>query len=641
VEELLRPICTAWKSKIDAAIQHRKDWVAVADQCELFYAASSGFMWDTKHRSRLGLPDYAPNFKMTIAKAFELVALFGPSLYWRNPIRTLKKRSRIMLTPENVQFLNPVEQMQAPMIAQMGMQEEQAIEQTRQLVSAWLNYTPDENVGGGLKSHSQLAITDALVKGRGCMTVEPYSYPGSDRLLTGAFYLHPYDLVIDPDADNVWDAKWIAIRCRHPVWEVEKKYQAQPGEFKKYADSSTYNGVAESGGGVHNSDGHRVVGASYDSMTYWKVYSKGGIGVRLSGADSKDPTLKILDEAIGDFAYIVVPDTANSAPLNCPDSVLLSADVEELKTRFAWPIPFYKDGKWPVAILDFYPRPGSVWPVAPLQPGLGELMFLNVMMSHLCNRIVSSARDFVQCPMALKEEVERVMTELKDLGVFGVTQEFDKADVIKFITQPQVNMDVWRIIDQVSLMFDKRTGLSELMYGNNPGAASRTAEDAAIKRQSLSVRPDYFASQVEEWQSNVASMENLCTQVFIKPSDVEPVLGWTGARLWESLIMTRPIEEVLRDTQMTIEAGSARKPNKDRDVANIGQFAQMAMPFFQQFAMQSGNPEPLNAFLMKWGEANDMEVHDMLIPMPPPPPPMPPPGEVPPEEQPIPQGAAA
>ena len=35
-----------------------------------------------------------------MAKAFELVALFGPILYWRNPKRTVKSRKQIPINPD-------------------------------------------------------------------------------------------------------------------------------------------------------------------------------------------------------------------------------------------------------------------------------------------------------------------------------------------------------------------------------------------------------------------------------------------------------------------------------------------------------------------------------------------------------------
>jgi hypothetical protein len=55
------------------------------------------------------------------------------------------------------------------------------------LLEMYLNYTPTEQPGGGLATHASDAITEALVKGRGCLWPRPYFMPGSpagaDRLL--------------------------------------------------------------------------------------------------------------------------------------------------------------------------------------------------------------------------------------------------------------------------------------------------------------------------------------------------------------------------------------------------------------------------------------------------------------------------
>ena len=235
-------------------------------------------------------------------------------------------------------------------------------------------------------------------------------------------------------------------------------------------------------------------------------------------------------------------------------------------------------------------------------------------------------------PKALKDEFEKLFKNGEDLAVFGVEQDFVAnagTKVADFLTQPQVNMDAWQIIDRVAQMFDKRVGLSDLMYGYNPGAASRTAEDANIKRSALSVRPDHMLAQVEEWQTEVANLEHVCTQMFITPNDVVGRMGSEGAMLWERVIMSRNIDDVLRDTQIGIEAGTSRKPNKDTDSANITQALQIFMPVMQAWSQMTGNPDTLNAMITEWGKANDMDTSGMMLPAPPPPQPMPGP---PPEE---------
>jgi hypothetical protein len=642
MSQKLAPIAAAWREKITRGIEKRKPWLQNAKQCELFYAAAPGWMWSDEYRSKFKLDDVKPKFHMTVAKAFEFVALYGPSLYWKNPIRTCKPKERLEIVPEDLMFLGVNDLNTVNMIGQQMQTERRRLELTSKLTSLWLNYTPNEQVGGGLKAHSKLATIDALVKGRGCLTVEPYQYPGSDRKLTGAFYMSPYDLVIDPDADTIWNASWMAIRCVHPVWQFVQKY-AQYGVTeeiaKRYANHSTNNGVAENSRAREDDGLRKTLGESYDCIVYWKIYSKGGLGARLANNLDANPELKQLDTAIGDYPFLIIPDQTPDIVFNCPNEVFNQAtppNPEDLAGRFAWPIPYWKDGKWPVDILDFNPVPGSVWPIAPLTPGMGELMFMNIIMSFLPTRIVSSSRDFIQCPKALEESVNDVFSKGLDLSVFGIPTEFASSPqgVISFLQHPPLNTDLWTILDRVALAFDKRVGLSELMYGYNPGATSRTAEDAAMKREALSVRPDDMATSVEEWQTEVAKKENICTQLFIGANDVKPVIGEVGSLLWGQLIMARPIEDVLRETDVSIEAGSARKPNKDRDVANAAQALQYFLPVLMQYSMQSGDVNPVNAIIEQWGDANDMDMTGFLLQPPPPP-------QIPIDQngQPIPQGA--
>src|SRR5690606_33837567 len=106
--------------------------------------------------------------------------------------------------------------------------------------------------------------------------------------------------------------------------------------------------------------------------------------------------------------------------------------------------------RWPVQCLDFYSVPRKVWPMAPLAPGMGELVFLNIMLSNLCNRIWSSSRDFVACLKSVEKEVRAVMESGNDFSVVGLPEISDNLErILKFIQQPQVNLDVWRILDAV------------------------------------------------------------------------------------------------------------------------------------------------------------------------------------------------
>ena len=701
LDTVLRPIVTGWLGKIEQAIKHKKPFNDIAEQCTAFFSASTGFMWEPKYRQKYLNTSTSPRFRMTMCKAFELVALFGPTLYWRNPKRQVKPRLQVPISaevfgPANMQELQQMEQQmqqqlqqmqqqsmgaqqqvqqlmqqmqQAQMAAQQGdpqaqqqlqqmqpqlqqaqqqsQQMQQQMQQVQQqsqqmqpqfqllreaeqlfqkatienryrkvidttrseMVEKWLNYTPDEQPGGGLARHAEMAITEALVKGRGVLWVAPYTQAGSELTMTGSFYDTVDNLFIDPDAESLDDAKWIAKREVKPAWELERDYGLKSGSLENKANMES----AESQGerlGDDMANLHRKQGKTFDLVVHWKIWSKGGVGVRLTGVQTD--LKERFDEVVGDFAYICV--AANVPwPLNAPPEKFKSASDEEVQQMFQWPVPYWRDGRWPCSVVDFYPKPRSAWPIAPLAPGLGELAFMNVVISHLANRIWSSSRDFIAVLKSAEEEVTKAIKKGEDLAVIPLNEVHqDIKQVVSFLQQPQVNFDVWRILDHVMGLFERRTGLTELMAGITT-TQSRSAMDIATKKEQMSIRPDHMAGKVEAWMTDVAKMEKMCLRWFVEPKDVKPLFGESGALLWEKLVTTQDPEAVVREIDATVEAGSARKPNKVRDIENIQQALQVLFPVLDKHADTTTDTKPLNKLLTLWADTVDFDITGMEL----------------------------
>jgi hypothetical protein len=78
----LSQVVEAWKSLIQLSAQNdkRKKFMNTAKMCSNFYAGAMGFMWDQSFRDEFlgGMP--STSFKLTIAKAFEMVAIMVPNL---------------------------------------------------------------------------------------------------------------------------------------------------------------------------------------------------------------------------------------------------------------------------------------------------------------------------------------------------------------------------------------------------------------------------------------------------------------------------------------------------------------------------------------------------------------------------------
>jgi hypothetical protein len=154
----------------------------------------------------------------------------------------------------------------------------------------------------------------------------------------------------------------------------------------------------------------------------------------------------------------------------------------------------------------------------------------------------------------------------------------------------------------------------------------RSAAEAAVKSEQISVRPDDYANTLEDALSEVARKEALLARWLIYPQDVEPLLGPMAAQAWGMHVQNENPENIVREYSYRVEAGSARKPNIATKTENLNNFLQIAMPVAQGM-LQAGQPDLFNGLMTLWGKTNQMDVAEFMVP--PPPPPMPPPGQPP------------
>ena len=620
------PLVTSWLAKIELARQHRKPFDDVGNQCTAFFSGALGFMWQPEFMKQfVGGNMITPRFHVTVAKAFELVALFGPTLYWQNPTRRVDPRKAIGIDPQLFGALgDPNAQMLFQMAQQQQMQTAAGGKVVSALLEAWLNYTPNEMPGGGLATHAQQGITEALVKGRACLWPKPYRMPGSQRTITGCFYDSVDNLLIDPDATSIHDARWIAQKVCEPVWLCERNFNLPPGSLQGYASHESAHSQGENAGFNAWASTDRQVGKTFDLMTYYKIYSKGGVGGRLIGPANMAPELtQALDRSVGDYAYVCVAPGV-PFPLNAPTDRLRSAFDSQVEQMYRWPIPYWLDDKWPVTVLDFYNKPNSPWPIAPMAPGLGELTFINSITSMLMNRIWNACRVIWALQKGADPSIDSQLLGGSDNIVLRMHDIADVQKHLAAIQQPDLPLATFEMLDRVMMMFDKRVGLSEILYSLNPGGvASRSAEDAANKRAFATIRTDYMANQVSSWMTEAADMEKFCTRWFVQPQDLTGFFGPVEQYLWQQHIYGQDPELVVREFRATIIANSTRKPDQFREIDNVNQMMQQFGPVALQYFGMTGDPGAINGMMQQWGDAVGKDVSEILLQPPPPPAPDP------------------
>jgi hypothetical protein len=166
---------------------------------------------------------------VSLNKAFELVAIIGPSLYWQSPTREVKSTD-VPDQTQIAQLLGITERDMLEQIQQVQGQKTTEREIRNSLASLVLEYIGREHPGG-TKIDNELIIQDALVTGRGCGWTETYTNRSTGQPMVGTFYDPVDNLLIDPDAKDpaLRDVKWMARKHVEPVWVVERRFGYPPG----------------------------------------------------------------------------------------------------------------------------------------------------------------------------------------------------------------------------------------------------------------------------------------------------------------------------------------------------------------------------------------------------------------------------
>ena len=645
MEDALRSISTSWLAKLKQAEKHKRPFREDAKEAMNFFDGSGDWFWKPQARVDAAFAKIQPpSFRMSTNRVFEAVKLFGSVIYARNPVRNVTPRQYPVVSPAALGIdLNrpPVDPMTGeplppdPMIEQFVQASQQIAvvedrkKATASLLEAYLNYTPIEL---NLKEHSRRVVDEAIIKGMGVWWTELIELPAGDSGETfgviGSFADSCDNLLFDPDADEQEDLLWVARRCVHPVEEVARKYGLNREDLKGHIESHAARTEEESQEWKHR----KRNGKTNDLIVYWKIYSKTGFGSTLKGAPKE---YKDMFDALGQNCYVVVAEGVDY-PLNVPKDVALEEPDESglpntLFTRTRWPIPFYADvNGWPCTLLQFHRKPGYSWPISHLKPGLPELKFINWAMSFLATRVMVSCKTMVGVAKAAGDDIKEQILKHEESGFnlieLSETLGRSVSEIVSVFQLPQVSPEIWQILQAVSEQFDKRVGLTELVYGMTRNQF-RSAAEAQVKSEQISVRPDDMANVLEDAMSLIARKEALAARWLLEPKDVAPILGPLGAQAWQVTVQDEELNKIAREFDYRIEAGSARKPNKASKVEQMQMALQTLGPVLQGL-VQQGVVDPYNALITDWAKSLDIDPTGYLLPPPPPPPPPQPPQQM-------------
>ncbi len=636
-EDALRSLATGWLKKIELSLKHKRPFTEDGREAMSFFDGPHNWFWkDTYARHEYGYNRTIapPAFRMQVNRVFEAVKLFGSVIYHRNPVRTVTPAKYPFVSPEVVGVMDDQSMMAYQQAAQDTIQRTEVRKVAALLMERYLNYTPNEL---DLKTHSRRVVDEAIIKGMGVWWTEMVTLPGSDIGIVGSFADSVDNFTMDPDATEIEDITWCARRCTHPIDVVARQYGLDREQLKGHLDGA--KPVGDGGDAqIFSEDDQtykgRKAGKSNELVTYWKIWSKTGLGDRL-----KDTPKELIGtfDAVGDNCYIVVCEGI-PYPLNMPPSAL-EEQVDEatgmppgMFRAVQWPIPFWAEANgWPFVHLDFHRKPGYVWPISHIKPGIGELRFLNFAMSFIAQRVATSCETLLGVSKAADQDIKDQILAQSEKGfkVVEISETLGRSvnDLISVFQLPEVSPELWRIVEAVAQQFDKRVGLTELAYAMS-SSQIRSATEANVKAEQLSVRPDDMANRLEDAMSLLARREALAARWLLRPQDVDSIVGPLGAAAWAQHVASMDPASVAREFEYRVESGSARKPNKATRVEQMQAALQTLGPILQGL-VPMGMVDPLNALISDWADSLDIDAKPYLLPPPPPPPAPPPPGSPP------------
>lgn len=632
-----KPVVDRWSRLLaDAEKAKRDKFTKFAEEAAKFYDGNHDWMWSDDYAMRATTggflssdkPAPKPTFRMTVNKPFEAVSRFGPALYHQNPNVQVSTHQAPEIMPEAL-GLDPSDPEQAMALQQVMLQQQQrqGVLKTHasvmQSLSNWLQHEGDK------KTQSRRAITEAIVKGMSLLWTEMAYPPGSSIKHPISRYVSVDDLLIDPDARYWEDVQWIARRCCHAVNLVEEKYGLPQGVLKGTMRSAASQAASGRGPGPAGTTTKNMRGTSHDLIEYWEIYSKNGFGDMLrQDLDAKQPGASAHQQIdwspMGRYVYLAICPSV-PYPLNLPTWDLHEKSFEEVKAQTEWPIPFWADpncdGGWPFSRLYFFEHPDHVWPISIFKPVTGELRFLNWCMSFLADKVAACSTTYLSVLKESLGDIEKNMggqqLPYHILALNDITGKGKLSDVIQFLDAPAFHADIWRMVAEVMELIDKRTGLTELAYGLSHRQL-RSAQEANVKDQATSIIPDDMASKTEDFLSATAAKEMQAMRWHCGGEDVGHVVGEAGAFIWDEQIRTSDFDQLVRDFNFRIEAGSARKPNKAARGQRLTELGQVILPILQELAA-AGQVEPWNAYIRDVCRNLDLDPEPYMLQPPPPP----------------------
>lgn len=642
-------------------------------------------------------PLRVPIFQMADNVVAQFVQIYSPYLQQGEMVRTVKPSKPYEPPPaaygihpqelQQMMAMNP-DRNQATMYMQQQMQAMQQMQMDQmmagmdmqlrtcrsEMIERLLNYYPKEL---NHREERKYVVDESLVVGGGVYMTELVTMPTSDMMMIASNFVSMNDIIWDPDAQRIKDCKWLAVQYRAPAWMVAKMFNIPEEDIKPSATSMVGLSVADNINLRNRGKQPNSGGSTEDEIVFWKFWSRMGCGAKFENYRVRNPVLVDLDNILGDNCFFIVSDSVEY-PLNFGPKIHMAAQelevnnqqiqmqyewqnqiaaqaglpqmpppqtqsVEQLlQAACAWPIPFHlePDDPFPVTTLSYHTRPASPYPVPHLEFCLSYINFMSWVFCFVADKCYRSQRTFWLIDESIADQIIEAITKGQDEAIVRLRElgkmakgELDK--FIQFIDAPEVKASIFDVYEFFNDKFQRASGLSDLMQAKM-ARASRSATEARNIADASTLRPQAMAEEVYHVDTKVARKEAIAALMYLQPKDIAPILGQPAGHVWQNLIMTRSVEDLMRETEYDVVASPGRVLDLNARQDQSNQMAQIVLPLLTQIGQATGMFGPANAILTEWAKANQIDPALVQLPefLPPPAEAAPPKGQASPPKQP-------
>lgn len=331
--------------------------------------------------------------------------------------------------------------------------------------------------------------------------------------------VRPVDFLVDSDALNYEEARWVAERFQRP-WADAIRDERWDSEARKELEK---------------------VGPTGFSPHFF------GDEEHLLGDDWRN-NREVVDSSLSTFYEIW--DKTTQRILVISGTVPIPMEVK--------PYPFLgKEG--PYEILQFFPVDNSFWAIPYMDTFTPEVLAMNKILDRNFdhNQRYGRARGVYDMAAITAETMQR-LADSKQGEYIGANLTSGKTinDVITDLEQPQITGDSWRIFEVEKALMREISGISENDLGSGKGI--QTATEASIIQQQTGLRKGDMRFRVDAALSGSVRKTMSLIKQFWDGEQAVPVVGIDGQQ-WNAQVT----QQILNgDYDVDIEPGSTERVDR-------------------------------------------------------------------------------